>query len=340
MTTAPAAPVRPELAAHPTAPDGSSAEALLRLTESAAAVAAVRAAAMLGVLRLFAEHDGWLAVESVAGRLELSTRGTGHLLDALAALGVLDRSRHGYRSIAAGAAGPATSPPMWDALAESVRTGTGHLHVDRAESAANFYGDTVSFISAISDPFAVTVARRLGRLPGRRRVLEVGSGAAPWSRAIARLDPGVHVTALDLPPVLEVTRRHVVDDGLGTQYSYAPGDALTLDLSPAAYDLVLVPNVCRLFDAATNLTLLARLARAVAPGGRLAVVDTLPGESPGLARRVSLYALGLMIRTDHGGVHAETDYRRWFADAGLVDVTRWDVSPDHPIAIVLGRRPD
>jgi ubiquinone/menaquinone biosynthesis C-methylase UbiE len=228
---------------------------------------------------------------------------------------------------------------MWDALAGAVRTGTGHLHVDRAESAADFYGDTVAFISAMSDPFAVAVARRIGRLPGRRRVLEVGSGAAPWSRAIARLDPLVHVTALDLPPVLEVTRRHVVDDGLSTQYSYAPGNALTVELGPAAYDLVLVPNVCRLFDAATNVTLLARLALVVAPGGRLVVVDTLPGESPGLSRVVSLYALGLMIRTDLGGVHPEADYRRWFADVGLVDVTRWDVSPDHPLAVVLGRRP-
>lgn len=342
MTSASAA-ARPRSvpAAPPMAAEGlatSTAAALYRLTEAAATTAAVRAASSLGVFQLFADEEGWLDAPGVADRLGLSVRGTGHLLDALYALGLLEQSGARYRAIAARATVTATGESMWSALEDAVRTGTGDLHVHRADAAADFYSEAVAFLSVMVDPTAELVARRISPVPGQRRVLEVGAGAAPWSRAIARLDPMTRVTALDLAPVLKVTRRHVADDGLSAQYSYAPGDALTVELRPAAYDLVLVPNVCRLFDAATNLILLSRLARALAPGGRLVVIDAVPGESPELRRGLSLYALGLMMRTDVGGVHPESEYRRWFADAGLVDLARWDVWPDHPLAVISGRR--
>jgi hypothetical protein len=110
-----------------------------------------------------------------------------------------------------------------------------------------------------------------------------------------------------------------------------------MDLDHAAYDLILLPNICHLFDAPANQALLRRLAPSLRPGGRMAIIDVLPAKTPGLARSVSLYALGLMIRTDTGGVHGEAEYRDWLEAACLGGVVRWDVTPEAPVAVVTGR---
>jgi ubiquinone/menaquinone biosynthesis C-methylase UbiE len=311
------------------------AAALAYLADAAAAVAAVRAASDLGVLALLEAVPAHPA--DVAEHLELSPRGTGQLLQALEGLGLLALTRDGYVPTVPRSARAAAAAHQWDALAETVRAGVGPHHVDTPAGSEALYGDVVGFLSDLTGPAADAASKRLVAQGFPGRVLEVGSGAAPWSRALARQDEDIHVTALDLPQIIEVTRRHVCADGLERQFSFLPGDAFAVELDPTAYDLVLMPNVCHLFDAETNRSLLGRLAATLRPGGRLAVIDVLPGETPELALQVSLYALGLMIRTDAGGVHSEADYRAWLEGAGLHSIERWDVTPEAPAAMVIAR---
>jgi 2-polyprenyl-3-methyl-5-hydroxy-6-metoxy-1,4-benzoquinol methylase len=132
-----------------------------------------------------------------------------------------------------------------------------------------------------------------------RSVLDVGAGAAPWSLAVAARAPGCAVTALDLPSVLEVTRSAVSAAGRGTQYRYLPGNMFAADLG-GPYDLVLLANVCHLFGAEPNRRLLRRVREAVEPGGRVAIADLLAAGGLDLARRVALYELSLVLRTEQG----------------------------------------
>lgn len=318
-------------------PATRTAAALAYLAEAAAAVAAVRTASDLGVLALLDAAPAHPA--AVAEQLGLSPRGTGQLLQALEGLGVLTLTSAGYVPTMRGSARAAAAAHQWDALSETVRSGRGPHHADTAAGSEALYGDVVGYLSDLTGPLHDAAAKYLVAKGVPNRVLEVGSGAAPWSRALARQDEAIHVVALDLPQIIEVTRRHVCADGLDGQFTYLPGDAFTLELDHAAYDLVLVPNLCHLFDEDSNVTLFRRLGAALRPGGRLAVVDVLPGSTPDLARQVSLYALGLMIRTDAGAVHGEADYRAWMEAAGLVDVSRWDVAAVAPVALLTGSAP-
>ena len=313
--------------------DAELARALQRLNESVATTAAVRAGIDLGVLAAI-EHRTATA-EEVAGWLGLSVRGTAQLLDTLDRLGLAVRVGRRFHAPAAREVTAAAGVPIWDGLPQAVRTGSGPHHADTADGAAAFYGDVVGHLGRIAAPVAPVVAAHLARdaVPGR--VLEVGSGAAPWSRALARLHRQVSVTAVDLPPVLSVTRRFVRDDGLEEQYTYRAADVFAVDVEPRAYDLVLAPMVCHLFDEPANRLLLARLAASLVPGGRIAIIDILPGSTPDLARQVGLYALGLMVRTDTGGVHSEQDYRNWLTHAGLPTVARFDV-PSTFVSVVTG----
>jgi SAM-dependent methyltransferase len=112
-----------------------------------------------------------------------------------------------------------------------------------------------------------------------------------------------------------------------------------VDWGEAAYDLVIAANLCHLFDEATNSRLLARLLGALRPGGTLAVVDALPNEPLDGPRPVVLYALGLLLRTQRGGVYPFTTYVSWLRGAGYNAVQRVDLSGGAPLSLITARRP-
>jgi SAM-dependent methyltransferase len=147
--------------------------------------------------------------------------------------------------------------------------------------------------------------------------------------APARQSPGARVTALDLPAVTVATRRAVEAAGLRDRFDYLPADMFTCPLPHAAYDLVLVANVCHLFDHEQNRSLLRRLRPTLRPGGLLAIIDVLVPADRAAQLSTSLYALGLRLRTSHGAVYRLTAYQSWMAEAGFdqPDVETLSASP-------------
>ena len=188
--------------------------------------------------------------------------------------------------------------------------------------------------------FAPAAARAAEHLssPGLR-VLDVGAGAAPWSLALAAHDPSCHVTAVDLPAVLQVTRQAVAAAGCAAQFAYMSGDVFAVDWGRAAYDLAIVGNLCHLFDADANRRLLGRLFDALRPGGRLAIIDALPNDQLDGPRSVALYALGLLLRTQHGRVYPYFTYVGWLHEAGYDAVQRIALGEAPPLNLIMARRP-
>jgi ubiquinone/menaquinone biosynthesis C-methylase UbiE len=173
-------------------------------------------------------------------------------------------------------------------------------------------------------------------LHGAGRILDVGAGAAQWSLALARLDPRCRVTALDLAPVLAVTRRAVTEAGFPDQFEYVSGDAFEVSPPNATYDLALLGNLCHLFDGPANRRLFRRLRPAIQDGGRIAVIDVLPAHDPDVRRSVQLYAAGLLTRTSIGGVHSAESYRAWLDEAGFHDIRVHEASKAPPVSVVTG----
>jgi O-methyltransferase domain len=61
---------------------------------------------------------------------------------------------------------------------------------------------------------------------------------------------------------------------------------------PRRYDLALIANICHLFGENANLQLLRRVADALRPAGRVAIVDILATERGDGPRPAVLYARG------------------------------------------------
>lgn len=266
----------------------------------------------------------------------ISERGAGLLLHALAGLGLVATGEDGsWRAALLGLAGLGAASRCWGELTEAVRHGQPAILADTPAGAAALYPDTVPHLGRMLASAAERAARHL---PAGLQVLDAGAGAAPWSLAVAARNLACQVTAVDLPDVLPATRRAVAAAGRVAQFRFVGGDLFSVELDQAAYDLVIVGNLCHLFDEATNRRLLTRLAAALRPGGTLAVIDVVPDNQAG-GRSLALYELSLFLRTAHGQVHPLAAYERWLRDAGLGPVEQWRLLDDLPVTLLAARKP-
>lgn len=298
-----------------------------------AADAVLRTAEELGLLDQLAR--GAMSPADLADVVGRDAAAVTVLLDALDALDIVERDQEGVRAHPELPALVTTMRTALGTLPERVRTGQPRLAGDRPGEAGELYGHLAAPLGAFFGEVAEEVADVLA--VAGLRVLDVGAGAAPWSRAIARRHPTTHVTAVDLEPVLTTTRAAIAEDGLTGQFEVTACDVLADPLPGRDHDLVVAANLCHLFDGSTAARLVKELAAAAREGGTVAIIDALPDhDDPQHRRSVALYAAGLLTRTATGGVHPFAAYRQWLHAAGCDQVQRHDCAA-FPISLITAR---
>ena len=310
-------------------------EQLLYLYEAWAASTVLGASLELGVLDRL--DQGPVDAASLAQDCNIRPETAPALLSALTSLGLAEPDHQGAF---VGRAGDLRwfleLLRRWDSFADGLR------HRPDPPPGAPLGADD-TFCRTVG-PLATLCAPAIGKaaetLTGTgTRILDLGAGAAPWTLALAALDPGVSVTAVELPAVLPVTRQAVTAAGREAQFELLEHDMFSLDLEDDAFDLVILGNVCHLFDDYTNRTLLSRVARWVAPGGTVAVIDFLPNERRDGPRVLALYSVELAQRKPAGQLYPFSSYAGWLREAGFERIERVELTACPPVALVRARRP-
>jgi SAM-dependent methyltransferase len=306
------------------------------LQEACAAAAAIHSALELGVVARVTEAPADPA--AVAADCGLTRQGAEALLSALAGLDLLELGDDGrFQPASSGLAELAELLRPWASLQPALRGERRPADAATIAGAQSLYPSLVSQLGALFRPSAEQLAGLLVQ-PGLR-VLDVGAGSAPWSLALAARDPSCTVTAVELQAVMRSTRTAVRRAGLEDRYEFVEGSAFDVDWGePASYDLALVANLCHLFAEEANLRLVARVADALRPGGRVAIVDILPSERGGWPRPAVLYALGLVLRTSSGRIYPYSTFRRWLGEGGFEDVRRRNLPGAFPFTLITATR--
>jgi SAM-dependent methyltransferase len=147
-------------------------------------------------------------------------------------------------------------------------------------------------------------------------VLDVGCGVGRWSRMLAA--QGACVVGVDLSTTMvEEARRRAKDAGLARSCRFVAGDLATLDLDERYALIVGVTVLQHILDEGALERAVENLARHLAPGGRMVLLEAAP------TRRVK--RCDTAIFTARG----EDTYRAAFARAGLVvrEMTGVDPAP-------------
>ena len=185
------------------------------------------------------------------------------------------------------------------------------------------------FIAAMHARARIVAAEAL-RVVGARgvgRMLDVGGGPADFSIAFALAEPVLTAEVLDLGPVLPIARGHIREAGLERRVTAREGDLRRGELGHG-YDLVLVSAICHMLAEDENQDLLARCARALNPGGRVAIREFILDPDRAGPPAAAMFALNMLVGTERGNTYTEAEYRGWLERAGFRRVERPEPSGD------------
>lgn len=293
----------------PTQPGSSgpgSSGSVTRLTHAVALVGAVRGSLRSGLLEALWRWQPCTPHE-LATRAHLTPAAVERTLAALAVGGVVTEQ--------AGRWVPTAPPEAWARLVDFEQHIWAYIDTGAATCADgnDRYTGVLPAIGRLHEPVAARFAPSLAR-PGAR-MLELGAGTAPWSRALLAVEPTMYAVAVDLPPVIARLEQSIAGTPLSQRIECRAGDVRDLELAER-FELIVVAGLCRLLAEAVNAELFARCRHLLAPGGRLVVCDALAGTADPDGS-LALYALGLAARSHGEALWGGADYERWLRRAGL-----------------------
>jgi ubiquinone/menaquinone biosynthesis C-methylase UbiE len=146
-----------------------------------------------------------------------------------------------------------------------------------------------------------------------RRLVDVGGGTGVVAAWLARANPGLEVTVLDLPAPVEQARQRFIDLGLTDRCRAVSGSFF--DSLPEGADVYLLSRVVHDWPDDDATRILARCRRAAGDGGRVVLVDTMLDEDrPRGTATTDLQMLALF----GGRERTRSEYERLLTDAGFV----------------------
>ncbi len=328
-----------------------------RLAEIAGAHADARSIQVAVKLGMFEALAGApLDDAALAGALGTERRATAILANALAALGLIEKSagrfslketsrRYLLRSSAEYVGGwilfDEAIFPFWAHLEESIRTGRPARTPDMFQSEP---ADTERFIRAMDSLVrargdARWVADHLD-LAGVRTIADLGGGPGTYVAALLKRWPALGASIYDLPATLEVARRILAErePEVASRIALVSVDYLK-DEIPGPIDALFLSNVIHSEDEAVNAELMRKCFRSLAPGGTIIIKDHVMNRDMTEPRAGAVFSLYLLLKA-RGRNYSFEEVSGWLAAAGFRSVSL-DPLPHPPFtsSLVIARKP-
>lgn len=306
-------------------------EALSQLIFGHVPARAIQAAAELGLADLIA--GGATSAERLAEAAGADLGALRRLMRYLVSLDLFDESENGYalkemgellRSDFEGSQRPAARLmghlfPAWVELSHTIRTGEAaygkHFGKPLFDHIAEDPERAAVFDAAMTAIHGPETAAMLDayELSDIGTVMDVGGGNGSLLTAMLRRYPSMQGVLFDLPHVAERAVQNIEAVGLGDRCRTLVGSFF--DALPEGADAIVLRHIVHDWSDEDAVRILANCARALAPGGRVLVVEMLVPEDnePSLAK---LFDLSMMVLLE-GVERMEAEFRSLFEAAGL-----------------------
>ncbi len=276
---------------------------------------ALRALASAGV---FAEHDGRaFSLTPMSALLRSSAPGS-------------------LRSMARMLNRP-PSLKAWAELEHSVRTGDSAF--EKALGTPTFewfpkHPEEARIFDEAMGGFTATVGRAVAKaydFADVKHLVDVGGSQGVLLGSVLEAFPHVRATLFDLPHVVEGARPRLAATPNGARIELAPGSFL--DAVPKGADAYVMKSILHDWTDDVCVTILSKCREAMAPGGRVLVVEGLV-DTP-QAAYLKLLDLQMLVMTSGGRERTEAEFGALFARAGLR--LQRVVSTESPMSVLEAR---
>jgi ubiquinone/menaquinone biosynthesis C-methylase UbiE len=304
-------------------------------------------------LDLFSRLGEGREASDLAYELRVDGRALGLLMNALVAMGLLEKEGDLYRNafVAREFLVPGKNYrgnifkhihhcwDAWNGLPEVVREGRPEAPKEEAilgekeEMTRNF----IAGMDDVARDLAPQVVRQFD-LGGAEVLLDVGGGPGTYAAAFLEAHPGLReVRLFDLPGALQVGREKLAARGLLGRVQLVEGDFTLRELGSDA-DAVWISQVFHSQNEEGCRMLIEKAWRALNPGGMLAIHEFLLDEGKISPLQATLFAVHMLVMTPAGRTYSGAEIGEWMTEQGFENIQVRKVSDD--TAVVLARKPN
>jgi len=155
---------------------------------------------------------------------------------------------------------------------------------------------------------------------GPMKVLDIAAGHGLFGITIAQRNPRAEIVAVDWASVLAVATQNARAAGVQDRHHTLGGDAFKVEF-PKDIDVALVTNFLHHFNPATCTEFLAKISRALKPGGRVVVLEFVPNPDRVTPPIPARFSLAMLANTPAGDAYTLDELTKQLTDAGFRNVS-------------------
>jgi len=297
-------------------------------------------------LKLFDVFDTPLTSEEVAERLKLDKRATSILLDALVAMGILEKKQKRFIPVPIASTFLRTDSERypggglrhmmhlwksWSRLTEIVKTG----HPARKEMTEEEIRDFILGMEHLAEGLAERVATIID-LSKINFLLDLGAGSGAYTAAFLRHYSQLKAVLFDRPLPIEIAKELLRQKGIDfNRVKFIAGDFLTDEIGQD-YDFVWMSSIIHSLGEEENKNLFKKVHQALKPGGQIAVRDFLLDETGTKPAWAAIFSVNMLVNTEKGRSYKEKEVVEWLEETGFKHIERLPL--DERSVILLGKK--
>jgi hypothetical protein len=276
--------------------------------------------------------------DSLAGRLGLHPRSSRDFLDALVALGFLERSEKGYSNTAStdlfldkhkqsyigGLLEMANRRLFhhWGDLTTALRTGQQQSEASRGEPDifSALYADPerlkvfLRAMTGVSRGANVAIAAKFP-WDKYKTVVDIGPAQGDLLTQVLLKNPHLTGTGFDLPEVAPVFDDYIESNRLTSRVKFVPGSFFDSPLPQA--DVVMMGHILHDWNLEEKRMLVRKAYEALPEGGAFIAYDAIIDDDRRKNAFGLLMSLNMLIETNGGFDYTGADCKAWMQEAGF-----------------------
>lgn len=308
----------------------------------------LHAAVKLDIFSIIGEDS--LTAKEMGNRIDGDTRAVSMLLDALAALALIEKEGTTYRN----------TPESLQYLVKNSPAYIGYMimhHHHLAESWVNMDQTILSgkpnrersshtteesresFLMGMFNN-AMAIAPGLSKtldLSGCNHILDLGGGPGTYAIHFCLANPDLRASVYDLPTTRPFFEKTVHRFGLSHRVDFIEGDFVTDDLTGLGqFDAAWLSHVLHGETPATCREMIAKTVSLLNPGGKIFIHEFILEDSRAAPVFPALFSLNMLLGTDGGQSYAENELREMLTACGITRIERLDFTGPTESGILMG----
>jgi len=284
----------------------------------------------------------------LAKKLDADPRGLAMLLNALAAMGLVNKKGASYENSEAGKrflvkgseeyvgymiAHFQHTVSAWTRLAEFVSTGKAALaeHDMTEAQRENFLMGMHTLASAVARNVASLID-----LSACTHLLDLGGGPGTYAIHFCLANPFLKATIYDRPESEPYAMGMIRKFALPERIDFAGGNYLREEI-PGTYDAAWMSHILHGEGPEDCIKILKKTVSALRPGGMVYVHDFILDDTLAQPLFPAIFSLNMLVNTSKGQSYSESQIKTMLSESGVKEIRRLEITGPNDSGIICGR---